>query len=95
MATKATKPVGGLTPNRAALERAIAALDPDDAAAAVVEAARSLASAVDADGLNDALWREYRYALAALREACAGGGDDELENVFEAVRAAVRNPKKS
>lgn len=95
MAARATKPVGGLTGNANALERTVAVLAPGDDAAAVVEAARSLAGAVDSDPLNDALWREYRYALAALREACANGGDDELEDAFDAVRAAVRNPKKS
>lgn len=87
MSARAAKPVGNL----AALELTLRALNPNDEAAAVVEAARSLASAVDADKSNDALWREYRFALVALREACSNGDEDKLESVLDAVRSAVRN----
>lgn len=71
------------TSNLRAVNRAIKALALEDSHAALVELARSLARAVDADPCGDckaaqdaALWREYRQAVMALAEAGDGGDDD-------------------
>lgn len=70
-------------PNRKALERTIKELErtrriePIDAAA--VQAARSLADAVDADHGNAYLWRTYREAVEGLvKEDDDGGAFDKL-----------------
>lgn len=75
--------------NRAAVERLIEHAEPPVRASAHVQAVRSLADAVDAEPLSDELWREYRFALRALAEVLADGGDDEAESALDDVRAAV------
>lgn len=65
----------------------------DDAVITMVE---GLAAAVDVDPKNAALWREYRAALQTLREAAAGGSDDDTASFLVTVQtpgsAKVRNP---
>ena len=92
--------------NRVALERMIAALDGSfsDEHAALVEAALSLAEAVDAGehcaGLPGescgartpspaAMWKEYRQAVKDLMEVAAGGDDDDSAAFQQLVRAPV------
>jgi hypothetical protein len=74
------------------LESTLAALDgalgPEDEA--LVELARGLAAAVEADPSIGALWKEYRAAVTQLREAASGaGGDDDTAEFYDAVRAPV------
>jgi hypothetical protein len=74
--------------NRTAVETTIAALNREgrlgDVDAARVALIRSLADAVDADPSNASLWREYRSAEEALREA-----DDTTADEFSQLLAAL------
>ena len=77
--------------NRDALEEQVEALATGREHRALVEVCRGLADRVDAEeGFDDALWREYRLNLKALREAVSGGGDDTFDLVAE-LRAEVRD----
>lgn len=71
----------------------------EDTDEALVTAFLSLAVAVDAEPLKADLWREYRAASAALREAASGGVDDEAASFLVTVstpgRSEVGNSKKS
>lgn len=60
-----------------------------DAHAALVEAARLMASTVEGDPSSAALWREFRATVVALMEADDGAGDDEQEAFLDAVRTPV------
>lgn len=55
----------------------------------LVSMARNLASAVDAEPANAALWREYRAVYLAVREAAAGGVDDDTAT----FRFSVQTPR--
>lgn len=55
--------------------------------AAVVQAAQSLAEAVDAQPDNASLWREYRAAEAALRSCGQGKNDDALARALAELSA--------
>jgi hypothetical protein len=74
--------------NRTAAETTIAALETHgslgDVDAARVALVRALADAVDADPTNASLWREYRAAEQALREA-----DDSTSDEFTRLLAAL------
>lgn len=55
--------------------------------AAVVQALRSMAAALDAEPGNAALWRQYREALRELTADDDGGSiDDALDDLFAEVR---------
>lgn len=62
----------------------------EDVDAAVIALAEGLAAAVDDDPANGALWREYRAALTALREAGDAGGDDDDTAAF---RFSIQAPR--
>jgi len=89
-------------PNRSAAERTVAALRKAGSLelidAATVAAFLSLAEAVDAPDARADMWREYRAFSAALREAAAGGSDDDttafLISIQTPRRAEVRPRKK-
>lgn len=61
---------------------------------ATVQAFLSLASAVDADEAKADLWREYRAATAALREAAAGGSDDDTAEFLVSIQTPRRRGAK-
>ena len=84
-------------PQREALERTIDALrtagrliDIDDAR---LQIARGLASAVDAQPDNPALWREYRAAEKELRQESENNGDP-FDQLIRSISAEVGNEKK-
>lgn len=84
-----------LGPNRAAAERTIAAMREsgvletvDDA---TVAAFLTLAAAVDQPDAKADFWREYRAFTAALKEAAAGGSDDDTQ----AFLITVQTPRVS
>lgn len=66
---------------------------------ALVTGLLALAGACDEDPLNAALWREYRAFVQAVREAAAGGSDDDTTAFIVSVqtprRAPVGNGKNS
>jgi hypothetical protein len=57
---------------------------------ALVAMAKGLAAAVDADPSNAALWREYRQVWVAVKEAAAGGIDDDTASFLVTVRTPGR-----
>lgn len=59
-----------------------------DEHAAVIQQAKSLAAAVDADPGNAALWREFRQSLDTLRQVSAedGSAGDEVQLIIAALR---------
>lgn len=72
----------------------------------LVEAARTLADAVDDEGPacgecgrhpgpDDKLWREYRFALQALKEATSDGGSDDFASALDELRASIRNAENA
>jgi hypothetical protein len=65
-----------------AVDRLIAAVQPSEEAAPLVEAARGLAALLDLDGSDPAVWREYRFMLRDLREAVGGDSGADLEEEF-------------
>lgn len=71
------------TPNRAAVEMMLLALGLEDVDAARVQAARSLADAVDAEPDKAQLWRYYLDAIQDLRAdgETASADDDELKEI--------------
>ena len=75
-------------------DRAIGAgkLD-ENADAARIETARTLALACDQERTNASLWREYRAAEASLREIRDDDADD-LRELLSAVSATTRNAPK-
>jgi hypothetical protein len=76
--------------NKTAASETIDALELGPEHEALCVMVRSLASAVDANPTDAALWREYRMAVSLLREAAEiddGDGDDQ-----QAFLAAVRTP---
>lgn len=80
--------------NYAAVETTIAALRAaerlTDEHEAVVQAARSLADAVDADPGNASLWREFRAVVETLRSIGAeDGGGDEVSLIIAALRGSA------
>lgn len=83
-----------MTSNTAGLNKTLRAMKAagqlEDVDAAVIALAKGLAAAVDADPANGALWREYRAALVALREAGdAGDGNDDIA----AFRFSIQAPR--
>lgn len=85
--------------NLRALNRTARKLDLADADAGLLELARSLARAVDADpcsecgaGQNAALWKEYRAALTDLMEA---GATDDADDDTKQFRLAVVTPVRA
>lgn len=58
----------------------------DEIEPAIVQAFLSLAAAVDDPSAKADLWREYRAATAALREAAAGGSDDDTQSFLLTIR---------
>lgn len=92
---------GTIGTNRAAAERTIAAMSESGVLDAVddatVAAFLSLASAVDGPDAKADIWREYRAFSAALKEAAAGGSDDDTQAFIVTVqtpgigRAALGN----
>lgn len=77
--------------NLSAIDETVAALQSlgrlEDVDAATVEAARSLAVAVDEQPGNASLWREYQAAVRSLREV---GADDGTGHDIDAIIAAIR-----
>lgn len=59
-----------------------------DRDASIIQQAKSLAAAVDADPGNAALWREFQKATDTVRTAGAddGGSGDELQLILAALR---------
>jgi len=84
--------------NRQAAEATIQALQDADRLdltdSARIVALRALADAVDADGSNASLWREYRAAEATLREVHDETADDFAE-LIKSLSAEVGDPEKS
>jgi hypothetical protein len=79
------------TTNRGQLEQTLKELRNlgriDKIHAAVVQALRSMAFALDADPANAALWKQYREALKELTaDDDAGSLDDALSDLFSEVR---------
>lgn len=74
---------GTVGTNRAAAERTITAMHDSGVLEAVddatVAAFLSLASAVDGPDAKADIWREYRAFSAALKEAAAGGTDEDSQ----------------
>jgi hypothetical protein len=62
----------------------------DDIEPAIVQAVLSLASAVDGSDVKADMWREYRAAIAALREAASGGSDDDTASFIVSVQTPRR-----
>jgi hypothetical protein len=62
-------------------------LEPIDRA--VVVAAEALADAVDASPDNASLWREFRAALADLREVGRDDHGDDIGALLDGLRAEV------
>ena len=88
MPTRArVEPVGGR--NALAVATALKHLSGrlGDDLAAMAEACRSLADAVDENPTNAALWKEYRGALADLRTATMveDSSGDEFDNLIAAL----------
>ena len=56
--------------------------------AAIIQQAKSLAAAVDADPGNASLWREYQKATETVRSAGAddGGAGDVIHDIIAALR---------
>lgn len=82
--------------NKNALERTLRCLPKDEADAARVELARSLADAVDRYPKNAQLWRVYRDAIESLYAHDDVANDDLQKALAEIAGAApVRNPKKA
>ena len=54
---------------------------------AMVAMAKNLATAVDNEPSNAALWREYRQVCEAVREAAAGGVDDDTATFRFSIQA--------
>lgn len=79
--------------NASALNATLRSLDLSPGTEAVVQAARSLAAAVDDDPSKAALWSEYRSALGVLMEVAADGADDESAAVLELLRTPVPHAK--
>jgi hypothetical protein len=72
----------------------------DEIEPAIVQAFLSLAAAVDDPDAKADLWREYRAATAALREAAAGGSDDDTASFLVSIqtprsRAKMGDPEES
>lgn len=63
--------------NLSAVDRMLESVGSSDDFAAEVELARGLAGQVDLNPDDANLWREYRMALKALREAMSG--DDSVD----------------
>ena len=82
-----------------AAEATIAALEAsgglEEGDEALVELVRGLAAAVDESPANAALWREYRAAVASLREVGRGGTDDDTASWLLTVRTPVRDSSES
>lgn len=93
----------GYASNRLAAEATVGKYRSDGALAhvddALVHAFLALAEAVDGTPEREGLWREYRAIGQELREAVAGGGDDDSAQFILSVqtpgRAKVGNPAKS
>jgi hypothetical protein len=102
-ARKTTKQAYTHSSNRSAAEASIVKLREQGALIevdeALVHAFLALASAVDAAPEKADLWREYRATGQALREAVAGGGDDDTASFLLTVqtpgRAKVGDRSKS
>jgi hypothetical protein len=102
--SRAKSPVTPDTPapiflrNRQAAEETIAALRDagriETVDSARIAALQSLADAIDADGNNASLWREYRAAEAALREVTEDG-TDELATLLTGLSATVGDTKNA
>ncbi len=60
-----------------------------DRDASIIQQAKSLAAAVDADPGNAALWREFQKATDTVRTAGAddGGAGDEIQLIIAALRS--------
>lgn len=56
---------------------------------AMVAMAKGLAVSVDEEPGNAALWREYRQVCEAVREAAAGGIDDDTAT----FRVSIQTPR--
>lgn len=82
-----------------ATERAIGAMATSEEHAAHVQSLRMLAirldDVFDAGEFDDKAWREYRLALASLREATSGGGSDPYDDFLENVRAEMGDTKNA
>lgn len=90
MPTRAhVEPVGGR--NARAVATALKSLSErmGDDLAAMAEACRSLADAVDENPTNAALWKEYRGALADLRAVTMveDSSGDDLDSLIAALSA--------
>lgn len=72
-----------------ALERQLTAWGETDIAAAEIEAARGLADLLDSGHVGSEFWREYRFALKAVREAL---GDDNIDEGISDLLARLGNP---
>jgi hypothetical protein len=77
---------GSGTANQQALEEMLAGYVVPASLAAVVQAARSLARAVDQHPLHSGLWARYQAALAALQPLVARHEEDE----FAALLAEIQ-----
>lgn len=72
-----------------ALERQLSTLGETDIAAAEIQAARGLAELLDSGQVGSEFWREYRFALKAVREAL---GDDSVDEGIADLLARLGGP---
>lgn len=72
-----------------ALNRQIDVLTETDSAAAEIELARGLAELLDSGQVGAEFWREYRFALKAVREAL---GDDGIDEGISDLLARLGDP---
>lgn len=87
--------MGGMT-HVEALDRELRALGESDIAAAEVAAARGLARVLDEDPSLEWAWREYRFALKALKGVLSGGDVDEASALFDRLGGTdIRNSAQS
>lgn len=70
-----------LGPNRMAADALVDKLEGDHNEAHAI-ACQSLASAVDSDPTNAALWGQYRAALDVVKGLADGDDDDALTEIF-------------
>lgn len=76
--------------HRAAVDKMVEALATRQEDAALVELCRGLADELDrADGFDDRLWREYRFALKALLERASGGSSDGIDDELQCLRSEM------
>lgn len=90
--TQKPNPTGST--NAAAIEITLAALKRagrlEDVDAALVQALRSIAAALDVHPFNSQMWREYREAIAGLT-ADDSDRDSSIDDLLDELSTSVRD----